>query len=214
MRTRGPHAIADTPHDPATRADLERIVTTGLDDLPELNPKDEANSARQVSILLAAATTVLDEEFKRSERLDAKSRNQVVVTGAFLAVAQAGVVSLLNGRLALADAATFRTILAITAALAAIGVIIAIFVSYQAWELRDEDAIAVETIKEYIPWAYEGHPLVGIRLASVYAEIAEDRRANNAARADRLTRAAKACGVALALIGVELAVAFIAIAVL
>lgn len=41
----------------------------------------------------------------------------------------------------------------------------------------------------------------------------EGRRANNAQRADALEAAAKACGVALAFITIELVLAFVAVAV-
>jgi hypothetical protein len=54
---------------------------------------------------------------------------------------------------------------------------------------------------------------VGVKLVSAYADIAEGRRKNNAKRAKALDGAAKACGVALLFIGVELVLAFVAVAV-
>jgi hypothetical protein len=42
-------------------------------------PDDGGASATQLSVLLSSATSAIDEEFKRSERLDAKSRNQITI---------------------------------------------------------------------------------------------------------------------------------------
>jgi hypothetical protein len=48
-------------------------------DLPTREPDDGVASATQLSILLASATSAIDEEFRRAERLDAKSRNQTTM---------------------------------------------------------------------------------------------------------------------------------------
>lgn len=193
---------------------LESIVNTDSDDLFEREPDDPDKSAAQLSILLSASTAVIDEEFKRSERLDNKSRSQVAVTAAIYAAVQAGAISLLNGLLrpATGETATIAIVLAVIAAVAAAAMIAAIAVSYEAWKLRDEDALSVATIKKYRHWAYMGHPLVAVRLIDAYAKIADDRRANNELRAAALTKATYACGVALLITGLELIVAFAAVA--
>jgi len=61
---------------------------------------DAARSATQLTILLDAAKATVDEEFRRSERLDAKSRNQMTLAATMFGVAQAIAVGLVNSVLA------------------------------------------------------------------------------------------------------------------
>jgi hypothetical protein len=185
-------------------------------DLPTREPDDGVASATQLSILLASATSAIDEEFRRAERLDAKSRNQTTITGTFFAVVQAVVIGLLNGLLGgdgTRDASAFVPWLAVAGGVAAIATLVAVLVSYDSWKLRDDPTLSVKTIRDYIDAAREGNPAVGVKLVSAYADIAEGRRKNNAKRAKALDGAAKACGVALLFIGVELVLAFVAVAV-
>jgi hypothetical protein len=185
-------------------------------DLPTRDQDDGAASATQLSILLSSATSAIDEEFRRSERLDAKSRNQLTITGTFFAVVQAVVVGLLNGLLGRdtsTDASAFVPWLAILGGIAAIAMLVAVLVSYRSWKLRDDPALSMSTIRNYIDAARQGNPAVGVKLVSAYADIAEGRRANNAVRAAALNDAAKACGVALLFTSAELVLAFVAVAV-
>lgn len=169
-----------------------------------------ASSATQLSILLDATRNVMDEEFKRSERLDSKSRNQVGVTATFFAVVQAGVISLIGGRLGSSVTATWSIdwFLPVAAALAAIAMLVAVLVSYGSWKLRDEDALDIETIRAYVAYARAGDPLVGVKLIEAFAHIAEDRREKNEMRATALSHAVVACGATIALATVQLVVAF------
>jgi hypothetical protein len=179
-------------------------------------PDDGGASATQLSVLLSSATSAIDEEFKRSERLDAKSRNQITIVASFFAVVQAVVVGLINGSLGGTEhhgASSFVLWLAIFGALASAALVVAAVISYGSWKLRDDPTLETETIREYIDYAREGNPVVGVNLIAAYADIAQGRRANNALRASALDRAAKACGVATLLIAVELVLAFIAVAV-
>lgn len=179
-------------------------------------PDDGGASATQLSILLSSATSAIDEEFKRSERLDGKSRNQITVVAGFFAVVQAVVVGLINGSLGGTErhpASSFVLWLAVSGAVASVAMFVAAFVSYQSWKLRDDPTLETDTIHEYIDYAREGNPVVGVNLVAAYAEIAEGRRKNNEKRANALDCAAKACGVATVFIAVELVLAFIAVAV-
>jgi hypothetical protein len=185
-------------------------------DLRARDQEDGAASATQLSILLASATSTIDEEFKRSERLDAKSRNQLTIAGTFFAIVQAVVIGLLNGLLGgdgNNDASAFVPWLAIAGGAAAIAMLVAVLVSYRAWRLRDDPALSTKTIKAYIEAARQGNPAVGVKLVGAYADIAEGRRKNNGARAEALDDAAKACGVALLFTAVQLVLAFVAVAV-
>jgi len=185
-------------------------------DLPTRDEAGAGASATQLSILLSSATSAIDEEFRRSERLDAKSRNQLTITGTVFAVVQAVVVGLLNGLLGgdeTNDASGFVPWLAIAGAVAAIAMFVAVAVSYHSWKLRDDPALSIKTIRAYIDAARQGNPAVGVKLVSAYADVAEGRRTNNGKRADALDSAAKACGVALLFTGAELVLAFVAVAV-
>lgn len=193
-------------------------VATAMEsrDLPSRDPDNPGAAATQLSILLASATSAIDEEFKRSERLDAKSRNQLAITGTLFAVVQAAVIGLLNGLLggeSDTGASAFVPWLAVTGAAAASATMVAVAVSYRSWKLRDDPTLSIKTIRAYIDAARQGNPAVGVKLVRAYADIAEGRRTNNAERAEALEAAAKACGVALAFITIELVLAFVAVAV-
>jgi hypothetical protein len=178
--------------------------------------KEGDGSATQLSILLDAATSIIDEEFKRSERLDAKSRNMLTVTGTFFAVVQAVVAALINetlGATATEPASPWIPWLMGAAGVAIIGLLIAVTWSYEAWRLRDDEALQVKTIRDYRDAAYGGNPAVGAKLVDAYANIAEDRRKVNAERASAVDKAAIACGFAMLLIGTELVLTFVAVAV-
>lgn len=179
-------------------------------------PGDGGASATQLSILLSSATAIIEEEFRRSERLDAKSRNQIALAGSFFAVVQAGVIGLLNGLLGPSEhhkASSFVPWLAGAGGLAGFALIIAAVVSYRAWRLLDDPALKIKTIRDYLGPARDGNPAVGARLIDAYATIAEGRRANNRKRTDALECATKACGVAVACIAIELILAFVAVGV-
>lgn len=185
-------------------------------DLPTRDQGDGTASATQLSILLFSATSAIDEEFRRSERLDLKSRNQIAITGTFFAVVQAVVIGLLNGLLggdATNDASAFVPWLAIAGGIAAIAMLAAVVVSHRSWKLRDDPTLSIKTIRTYIDAARQGNPAVGVKLVSAYANIAEGRRTNNGKRADALDDAAKVCGIALLFISAELVLAFVAVAV-
>jgi hypothetical protein len=184
-------------------------------DIPNSDPLDGDAAATQLSILLTAATAAVDEEFRRSERLDAKSRNQVTVAGGWFAVAQAVVVGLVNGSLgptAAQTASTFVPWLAAAGGIAALLTAAATLVSYNAWRLRDDPTLGIGTIRSYVDFARAGNPAVGVKLVSAYADIASGRRENNERRAAAVDRAAVACGLAMLVVSIELLLAFLAVA--
>jgi fructose-specific phosphotransferase system IIC component len=179
-------------------------------------PGDKGGSATQLSLLLDSATSIIDEEFRRSERIDAKSRNQIALAGAFFAVVQAGVIGLLNGALGATEhheASSFVPWLAGTGILAAAGLVLAVMASYRAWRLLDDQALVPKTITTYLEAARAGNPAVGVKLVDAYVKIAEDRRANNQKRTDALEQATKATALAFACMAIEIVLAFTAVAV-
>jgi hypothetical protein len=56
---------------------------------PHQLPAGSSDEGTQLGILLDTARAMVDEEFRRSERLDAKSRNQFAAVGALFAVVMA-----------------------------------------------------------------------------------------------------------------------------
>ncbi len=185
-------------------------------ELPAKQDVDAAASATQLSILLDAATSAIDEEFKRSERLDGKSRNQITVVAGLFTVVEAVVVALLGGPLAETPghkASSFVLWLAVAGGLATLAVIVAILISYRSWKLYDDPTLKIKTIRDYLGPARKGNPAVGAKLVEAYATIADGRRENNKKRADALDCAAKASGFAILFVGIQLLLAFIAVAV-
>jgi hypothetical protein len=184
--------------------------------LPSSASGDDGASATQLSILLSSATSIIDEEFRRSERLDAKSRNQIALTATFFAVVQAGVIGLINGTLGSSKghpASSLVPWLAGSGGLAGIALVVAVVISSRAWRLLDDPALKIKTIRDYLGPAREGNPAVGAKLVDAYSDIAEGRRANNKTRAVALEAATKACGAAFVCIAIELTLAFVAIGV-
>ncbi len=178
--------------------------------------REDGGAATQLTILLDAATSIIDEEFKRSERLDAKSRNMITLTGTFFAVVQAVVAALINETLSATGTQAASPLilwLMVAGGVATVGLGIALTWSYEAWRLRNDEALQVKTIRDYRDAAYAGNPAVGAKLVDAYAKIAEDRRKVNAERATAVDKAAIACGFAMFLIGTELVLAFVAVAV-
>jgi hypothetical protein len=176
---------------------------------------DAARSATQLTILLDAVKTTVDEEFRRSERLDAKSRNQMTLAATMFGVAQAIAVGLVNS--VLAQEGTKASILAGVVSGAGIVALCclawALMLSYRSWGFRDEKALAVETFETYLGAAQAGNPNVGAKLVKQYAKVARARRDNNNERVTAVERAARACAVTSACVGAELVLAFAAVIV-
>jgi hypothetical protein len=174
---------------------------------------DAARSATQLTILLDAAKATVDEEFKRSERLDAKSRNQMTLAATMFGVAQAIAVGLVNSVLAQdgTKAAVLAGLVAGAGIIALGGLAWALTLSYRSWDLRNEKALAIETFEKYVGAALAGNPNVGAKLLTQYAKVARARRDNNNARVSAVERSARACAVTSAWVGVELVLAFAAV---
>lgn len=184
--------------------------------MPARESDNGGSSATQLSILLDSATSMIDEEFKRSERLDAKSRNQITIAGSFFAVVQAVVIGLINGSLGATEqdpASSFVPWLAVAGGAAAVTLAVALGFSYRAWRLHDDPTLSPETIDEYREHARQGNPAVGVKLIGAYSQIAKGRRENNAKRAKSLERAAIVCAIAMTFIFAELVLAFVGVAV-
>lgn len=108
----------------------------------------------QLAILLQAASSMVDEEFRRAERLDNKARGQITIVGAFFAFVQtitAGALKSLGESESTAPGWLAWTLFAI-AAVAAILLLVALLVvgSSFAWRLRKERALNPDDIVDWI----------------------------------------------------------------
>jgi hypothetical protein len=170
------------------------------------------DEGRQLGLLLDTARSLIDEEFRRSERLDAKSRNQFTTVGALFAVVMATTAGVLNALLDQDKVHGWVYPVLGTCALASIGALFAALIwSIEAWRLRESDALDPDTIEEYISHAEHGNLAVAKNLVQAQAQILRDRRAQNAQRARGLESATRACLIAAGASLAQLAAVFVAL---
>lgn len=179
------------------------------DELPSGAPDD---ASKQLDALLETARSLADDEFRRSERLDTKSRNQFTATGALFAVVMATTAGVLNALIdedkvdgwvyPLLGGCALATIVALT---------LALLWSLETWRLRVTDALDPDTVESYIPYAERGNRAVVIKLIGAYAHVSRKRQEQNKDRAQALKRATVACGFAVLTSLVQLAAVFVAL---
>lgn len=170
------------------------------------------DEGRQLGVLLDTARTLIDEEFRRSERLDSKSRNQFTAVGGLFALVMATTAGVLN---ALLDQDTVADwvypTLGSCALVSIVALLIALIGSLGAWRLRESDALDADTIEEYIPYAEDGNLAVAKNLVQAQAQILRNRRAQNADRAKGLEHATWACLISAVASLAQLAAVFAAL---
>lgn len=180
-------------------------------------PSDEpAGTATQLGLLLDATKQAIDEEFKRTERLEQKARNQATFTATLYAGVQALVIGLFNGLLSDGDqTSAFVPYMAILGAIATVIAVAAFAASYRAWKLHTEALIGVSVITSpaYVEAAVGGNPRVGVNLVDHYKTIALERRAVNEARVRSLSVARVVCFTTTLFLAAEIILAFIAVAI-
>ncbi len=157
---------------------------------------------------------MVDEEFRRSERLDAKSRNQFTAVGALFAIVMATTVGVLNALLddKSVDGWVFPVLGGCAlASIMALGMALAW--SLETWRVRESDALDPETLEQYVSHAERGNVAVAKNLIKANAQILRDRRSRNVARVADLKRATVACGITALASLVQLAAVFVALIV-
>lgn len=181
-------------------------------DTHEVHPGSAEEASEQLGMLLETARSMADEEFRRSERLDAKSRNQFTAIGALFAVIMATTAGVLN---ALIDTDKVDhwvyPLLGGCALATTVALGLALAWSLETWRLRVTDTLDPDTIETYIPYAERGNRAVAINLIRAYAHILRERQAQNKDRADVLKRATVACGLAGVASLVQLGAVFVAL---
>jgi hypothetical protein len=153
-----------------------------------------------------------DEEFRRSERLDAKGRHQLTSAGALFAVAMAVTAGVLNALLDQnsVDGWVYPA-LGGTALVSILALMSAFAWSQEVGKTKPTDALDPATLDEYVAFAERGVQAVGKNLVKTYAQILRDRRRNNAARVDALKKLTIACAFAYLASLAQLAAVFIAL---
>lgn len=185
-------------------------------EIPRVASDQPAAAASQLGLLLDATKQAIDEEFKRTERLEQKARNQATFTATLYAGVQALVVGLFNGQLSDGDqTSAFVPYIAILGAIATVIAVAAFAASYRAWKLHTEAVIRVSDItsETYVKAAAQGKPRVGVNLIEHYGDIAVERRRVNEARVRSLSFARVICFAATLVLAAEIILAFIAVAI-
>ena len=163
-------------------------------------------------MLLDVATSQVDEEFRRSERLDAKARSQFTAVGGLFAVVMAVTAGVLNALLAQKGVSSWiYPVLGGCALGTIVALALALVWTTEAWRLRKSDALDPDTIEEYVSFAERGNVGVTKRLIRAHAQILRDRRSQNAERAADLKSATVACLIAGVVSLVQLGAVFVAL---
>ena len=166
----------------------------------------EGGGRRDLEQAIAVLRGRIDEEFRITERLDAKGRQAfalaagffaVVQTVAFGAFAQIGVTS---GE---------RVLLAVLAVIAGLSLIVVAYRLTHGEELLEEIDVRPDTIVKWANDAGDDPEYVSARLVTELANVANRRDANNATRAGDYDNIVDATRLALILAGVELIVAIV-----
>lgn len=177
-------------------------------ELPAGSPDD----GRQLGLLLDVARSLVDEEFRRSERLDTKSRNQFTAVGGLFAVVMAVTAGVLNALLSQKSVeAWVYPVLGGCALASTLALALALVWSAESWRLRKSDALDPGTIEEYVSFAERGNVAVTKQLIKAYAQILRDRRSQNSERAKDVKLATVACVVAGLASLLQLAAVFVAL---
>ena len=135
-----------------------------------------------------AARAAITQEFQIAERLDAKSRNQVVVGGAWYAGVQAIASIAIRDHI---DAGGHPLLFAIVIAVAIVsGVLfgVSIIYAYGVWKLRDEHEITEKSLGEMAAAARDQNVDLLDQLVKHYGFILWTRRENNKKRAESFHR--------------------------
>jgi len=170
------------------------------------------DEGKQLGLLLETARSLVDEEFRRSERLETKSRSLFTSTGALFAVVMATTAGVLN---ALIDAQQVDgwvyPVLGGFALISIVALIVAFAWVLEMWRLRESHALKADTIEQYISYAERGNIGVAKNLIKAYAKALGDRRLQNEAVAEDLINATRACAIAALASLLQLGAVFVAL---
>jgi len=172
--------------------------------LPAKGPGHSAPSD-DLKAVLEVARSEIEQEFKISERLDNKARNQVALAGTWYALAQviAGIAFRLHPATSL-----WSVVVGVVAAAGGVLVALTMYYSYGVWRLRAERDFTPDAIRQMLADAENDKPVIE-GITRTYANTLAVRRQNNAERDSAFTESTRwwlfASGVTLAEILVALA---------
>jgi len=133
----------------------------------------------EVSALLETARSAVAQEFQVAERLDAKSRNQVAVGGAWYAVVQATAAIAIKQYVDNGGSSWLFAAIVALASVSGVMLAVAILYSYSVWKLRDEQEITHESLQEMSTAARDPSVDLLSQLVDHYGFILWTRRKNN-----------------------------------
>jgi hypothetical protein len=157
---------------------------------------------------------MLAEEFRRTERLEIKSRHLFTACGALFAVVMATTAGVLNALLDAEQgnlAAWVLPVLGGAALASTVALGFALAWTLQVQTLHKTDALDADTIDQYVPYAEKGNVAGAKNLITTYAQLLRARRKNNAQRARDLKVATVFCGVAATASLLQLLAVFVAL---
>ena len=164
---------------------------------------EQGGQPQEIGLVLDLARGALDQEFQVAERLDAKSRGQMTLAGAWFAVVQAVAGTALGIR---GFDEGWALAILVLAGGSGLALAIAVGMSYQVWKLRPERDFEPEAVVRFADLAYEPGTL-SATLPDYYKRLLEERRRQNAIRVRAFRRSMWAWGFTFALPLLELLVA-------
>jgi hypothetical protein len=164
---------------------------------PTPSPSDSSDPGKQLELLVGLAQNMVDEEYRRTERLENRGRQTFAATGVLFAVVMATTAGILNALTKDSHVHHWVYILlGVTAAWSTLALCVALYATLEVDRTRKQDALDPKTIEQYIGPAQKGNPAVGATVANIYARQLRLRRDSNNARAADLKCARWWCGFA------------------
>ncbi len=141
-----------------------------------------------MAAVLDSARSAIGQEFQIAERLDAKSRNQVAVGGAWYALVQATASIAIKDHIDAGGHPFLFSILIALATMSAATLGVSIFYSYGVWKLREEREITHTSLEEMAADARNPDVDLLDKLVEHYGFVLWTRRANNKDRGESFKR--------------------------
>jgi uncharacterized protein YneF (UPF0154 family) len=133
--------------------------------------------------VLRLARAAMDQEFEVTDRLDRKARGQLTLAGQWFAIVQA-----VSGIAWAASKAEQWLLICIGAIALLGGVLLGVMFTLSAnvWKIRDEPAVSPKALLAMTAMADDPEKDLQQAMVQHYASMLQDRRRNNAERADAL----------------------------
>jgi hypothetical protein len=181
-----------------------RIVSVMAEEIRE----SLEGTAGDFAQVIESARAMVGEQFQIAERLDRKARYQAATAGAFFAVVQAVAINAITGA---GLTKSWIVTLAAVAVPAGLMTIASVLAAADAWRTQIEKDLPIPDLRAMVDGIALGDENAPRELAHHYLNLAEKRRAGNAARLPRVKKAAAAALISIGLTGLELIMVFIAL---